>query len=385
MRMRQKYTIADRRKLLAGFDPALSSSKGYAKANGIDWGTWRSWLKKKDVIMTKRINVKKTTLGGQGRRESIPFASEMVAFMESVRGGEHHLTHSHLITFMKNHHWDWYEEYINNKKNDDTAYRSLLRLCQRFSTRYRYSQQVPVPTKVPQAVLAETKATFAAAFWEKFRDTAAEDIINVDETAVYYDMPPTKTLAKIGGSSKVDKDQKHSDRMTAVLSIRSNGEKLPILFIVKGQPGGTIEQNEIPTYPDGHVYVVQKKAWMDTRVWEIYLSDLLKFEINGPSVIVADNLDAHVSKDSYNRVSSELFSVLEPLPKNSTSVCQPLDVGVMGPLKSKLRSKWLHERPVVTAAQKRLAMIQRTIQVWDDIPCSVISGSFTKALPKPDL
>ncbi|RQM23507.1 hypothetical protein B5M09_004631 [Aphanomyces astaci] len=358
MRMRQKYTIADRRKLLAGFDPALSSSKGYAKANGIDWGTWRSWLKKKDVIMTKRINVKKTTLGGQGRRESIPFASEMVAFMES---------------------------YINNKKNDDTAYRSLLRLCQRFSTRYRYSQQVPVPTKVPQAVLAETKATFAAAFWEKFRDTAAEDIINVDETAVYYDMPPTKTLAKIGGSSKVDKDQKHSDRMTAVLSIRSNGEKLPILFIVKGQPGGTIEQNEIPTYPDGHVYVVQKKAWMDTRVWEIYLSDLLKFEINGPSVIVADNLDAHVSKDSYNRVSSELFSVLEPLPKNSTSVCQPLDVGVMGPLKSKLRSKWLHERPVVTAAQKRLAMIQRTIQVWDDIPCSVISGSFTKALPKPDL
>ncbi|RHY89777.1 hypothetical protein DYB35_004095 [Aphanomyces astaci] len=357
MRAYTRYTNAQRRKHLAEFAATATSSRSYARDNNIDWGTWRGWLRNKDAIETKRCNGKRTSLGGQGRHESIPFAEDLHAFMNDRLPGE--------------------------QEGDDRAYHSLLRLCQRFTARYRFSQQVPCVTKVPQEVLAETKAAFVDEFWEKFRSTAPQDIINVDETSVYYDMPPKKTLSKIGGSSKVDREEKHSDRLTAVLSIQSNGEKLPILFIVKGTPGGSIDRDEVPTYPAGHVYVVQKKAWMDTRVWEIYLTELLKFEILGPSVILADNLDCHVSSASYECVSTELFSVLEPLPKNSTSVCQPLDVGVMGPLKSKLRSKWLHEAPVVTAAEKRLAMILRTVAVWDDMSSSVITRSFEKALPKP--
>ncbi|KAF0714289.1 Aste57867_3929 [Aphanomyces stellatus] len=233
-----------------------------------------------------------------------------------------------------------------------------------------------------QTELAELRDNFAASFWEKFRAVAPSDIINVDETPVYYDSPPRKTLARIGASSNVNKSQKHADRLTAVLSIRSNGDKLPILFIVKGKPGGLVDKQEIPTYPEGHVYVVQENAWIDKEVWQIYLTELLKFEITGPSVLVADNLDSHVTQDAYDTVSSELFSILEPLPKNSTSFCQPLYVGVMGPLKSKLRAEWLHEKPVVTAAEKRLAMILRTIKVWDAIPSSLIRRSFEKALPK---
>ncbi|RHY14123.1 hypothetical protein DYB32_010874 [Aphanomyces invadans] len=378
-----RYTMAQRRQFLTDFDQSSMSSKEYARSNNIDWGTWRGWLKRKESIMTTKRNAKRSSLGGQGRKEMIPFASELLDFMNQVRDGEHHLTHTHMVTFMKTHHMDWFQDYVASKKSDDHAYCSLLKLCQRFSQRHRFSQRVPCVTKEPQVDLAEKKATFAAAFWDKFASTAAEDIVNVDETSVYYDMPPTKTLAKIGGSSKVDCEQKHSDRLTAVLTVRSNGEKLPILFIVKGAPGGPIEQNEVPLYPPGHVYVVQKKAWMDTRVWELYLTELLKFEIRGPSVIVADNLDCHVSKASYDNVSSQLFSVLEPLPKNSTSVCQPLDVGVMGPLKSKLRSKWLREAPVVTAAEKRMAMIKRTIEAWDEMSSDLISRSFIKAIPKP--
>ncbi|RHY98005.1 hypothetical protein DYB37_004741 [Aphanomyces astaci] len=336
-------------------------------------------LQREDAILNKKVNGKKATLGGQGRHESIPFASDMAAFMKDVCDQEHILTHTHLISFMKLHHMEWLEEYLAAKTNDDRAYHSLMRLCQRFSLRYRYSQRVPCVSRLTQAVLMETRDNFAAAFWDKFRDTAAEDIINVDETSVYYDMPPGKTLAPIGGSSKVDKSQKHSDRMTAVLTIR---EKLPILFIVKGEPGGSIETEEVPTYPAGHVYAVQHKAWMDKHVWQMYLTELLKFEITGPTVILADNLDCHVSEASVDTVSTELFGILEPLPKNSTSVCQPLDVGVMGPLKSKLRKKWLTEKPVVTAAEKRLAMIQRTIQAWEEMPCDLIRSSFEKALPQ---
>ncbi|ETV97383.1 hypothetical protein H310_09717 [Aphanomyces invadans] len=103
---------------------------------------------------------------------------------------------------------------------------------------------------------------------------------------------------------------------------------------------------------------------MDTRVWEMYLTDLLKYEIEGPSVIVADNLDCHVCQASHDKVSSELFSVLEPLPKSSTIALE------VAP-----------KAPVTTAAEKRLVMIKRTIAAWEEMPTSLIPCSFEKAIP----
>ena len=43
------------------------------------------------------------------------------------------------------------------------------------------------------------------------------------------------------------------------------GTKLPIMFIVRDEVGGEIEDTELGAYPPGHLYCVQKKAWMDRR------------------------------------------------------------------------------------------------------------------------
>lgn len=57
-----------------------------------------------------------------------------------------------------------------------------------------------------------------------------------------------------------DECAKTSARLSAVLTVRASGEKLPILFIVKGEPGGAAERKEVPTYPKVHVYTVQRNA-----------------------------------------------------------------------------------------------------------------------------
>ncbi|KAH9153416.1 hypothetical protein AeRB84_004335, partial [Aphanomyces euteiches] len=106
-------------------------------------------------------------------------------------------------------------------------------------------------------------------------------------------------------------------------------EKLPILFIIKGEKGGYIEQDELQDYPQPHAYFVQKKAWMDGDGWKYFLSDFMRSEVRGPTLFVVDNFAAHVSDQSYSIVEEELSSYLCPLPKNCTSVLQPLDVGVM--------------------------------------------------------
>ncbi|RLO11789.1 hypothetical protein DYB28_011002 [Aphanomyces astaci] len=74
---------------------------------------------------------------------------------------------------------------------------------------------------------------------------------------------------------------------------------------------------------------------MNQRVWSYYLREVLMPDIDCPSVVLADNLKCHVSKKSYKILEDELFSAayLQPLPANTTSVLQPLDVGVMGPFK----------------------------------------------------
>ncbi|RHY80954.1 hypothetical protein DYB31_016729, partial [Aphanomyces astaci] len=162
----------------------------------------------------------------------------------------------------------------------------------------------------------------AAHFHTKYADYPKSTILNADETGLYFDMPPGSTLAEIGQPSKVDKVQKHSERVTALLTIRAD-VKLPIMFVVRGKPGGTIDKKEIPTYPPGHWYAVQENAWMEERVWLTYLDELSNYLLDS-SVLLVDNLECHVSEKAHDKIAEASFSVIEPLPPNSTSKCQQL-------------------------------------------------------------
>ncbi|RLO08436.1 hypothetical protein DYB28_000920 [Aphanomyces astaci] len=137
---------------------------------------------------------------------------------------------------------------------------------------------------------------------------------------------------------------------------------MPLLLIVKGRPGGDIATKEVPTYPAGPVYAVQKTAYMNQRVWNMYLREVLKPELDCPS--------------------DELYSgaFLQPLPANTTSFLQPLDVGVMGPFKQMCHTEWIKVDKVVTAAEKRLVMIKRAIKVWDGMKEDTLHKPFEKAL-----
>ncbi|RHY27075.1 hypothetical protein DYB32_007071 [Aphanomyces invadans] len=175
--------------------------------------------------------------------------------------------------------------------------------------------------------------------------------------------------------------------MTTALTVTTDVGKLPLMIIMKRKSGGRIEKDEFPSFPAGPYYAVHDNAWMDSRVWAQYFRDVLGERIEGRSVFLVDNFDAHVSDESYKIMYDELGTHLCPLPPNSTSVCQPLDVGVMVPFNRNLRNLWLYEEQVVgddedpyslSAKQKRMAMVKRAIAAWDlvteDVICQGCKG-----------
>ncbi|KAG6941940.1 hypothetical protein JG688_00018397 [Phytophthora aleatoria] len=67
---------------------------------------------------------------------------------------------------------------------------------------------------------------------------------------------------------------------------------------------------------------------MDAQVWLFYLRSLLAQHILEGSVLLVDNLVCPISDESETIVKKESRSIQQALPKNSTSVCLPLDVGM---------------------------------------------------------
>ncbi|KAH9191045.1 hypothetical protein AeNC1_006979 [Aphanomyces euteiches] len=115
---------------------------------------------------------------------------------------------------------------------------------------------------------------FGAAFQHEYVGLDEDSIYNVDETGMYYDLSHKIIRAVCGRSSRASGGEKHSYRMIAVLTVRADGAKLPILFIIKGSSGGSIEREELPKYPPGDFYAVQERSWMNARVWKAYLEEV---------------------------------------------------------------------------------------------------------------
>ncbi|POM68138.1 Hypothetical protein PHPALM_15740 [Phytophthora palmivora] len=69
-------------------------------------------------------------------------------------------------------------------------------------------------------------------------------------------------------------------------------------------------------------------------------------------------------------MADKVFYIVYSLPANCTSTSQPLDVGIMGPLKTEPNN----------AHEKRVDIIKRTITAWNSISEKTVQSNFTKAI-----
>ncbi|GES81535.1 tigger transposable element-derived protein 6-like [Rhizophagus clarus] len=162
-----------------------------------------------------------------------------------------------------------------------------------------------------------------------------ENVFNCDETGLYWELKPSKTLS-IGPFSRIKKSK---NRITLLLTFNATGSvKLSALFIHKYQTPRDligIDKSKLPID-----YFWNKKAWMQTSIWNKYL-ELLNQRMkkrNKKILLLVDNAPVH----SISNPELLINITIHYLPSNTTAHLQPADAGIINSFKIPVTSETIH-------------------------------------------
>ncbi|KAE9243127.1 hypothetical protein PF002_g8403 [Phytophthora fragariae] len=305
---------------------------------------------------------------------------------------------SHVWVFVKEEYSEFTSAYLAKNKEE-----SLGRMMRRIVYQRGFSFRRPTKSVLSTLDLEAEQRKFASEVGSKISATYARScIFNADETAVYYDDTPTRIISERGAKKGVKiKGRVRSERASVLLIVSATGQKLRPLIIFKGQSGVRVEE-EVQGHSDRVMATVQTNTWMDSRVWrDVFIENAWGGFVcdtqPGPLAIYVDNLKCHVSTKAQDAFATWGTEVV-PLPKNTISVLQPLDVGVMGPFKQKLRAITLsYELSVIRETnrvplrerllklqrlpvpEKRKRLVERVVAAWDAVSESSIKKAWSKA------
>ena len=214
-----------------------------------------------------------------------------------------------------------------------------------------------------------------------------QDIINMDEVPLTFDLPLTRTVNKQGESSVPLKTTGHEKtHFTCILSCTASGEKLPPMVIFKRI---TMPKEKLPK---GIVVRVNKKGWMDEKMMETWLTECYGKRPGGffrrnKALLVMDSIRAHITQ-TIKRAVTSTNAINAIIPGGTTKYLQPLDISVNRPFKLKMRNEWEKwmtegEKSFTKTGRMRRATFAEVCQwiltAWGAIKKSTITNGFKKA------
>jgi len=159
------------------------------------------------------------------------------------------------------------------------------------------------------------------------------NIFNFDETGLFIKMMPDKSYAFKRINVKGFKKAK--ERVSILLGASMIGEKMPLLLIGKSKNPRSFKNKCIDD--NFCMYANNKTAWMTKEIFLNYFTKINSNMIKGNRniLVLIDNCTAHKIEDFSN--IKFVF-----LPANTTSLIQPLDMGIIRNFKLKYRQAFLN-------------------------------------------
>ncbi|OWZ14769.1 hypothetical protein PHMEG_00011698, partial [Phytophthora megakarya] len=236
---RRHYSMKQKRDALVSTE-GMSQRKA-ASAQGVSRWTLTTWRRRQGDIFAFRGS-EKALSRAPGRPEILPFKVELNTFMKDTRRGSRSLTASIMTSYVRDEHASWLDGYVKDKKGHFYSLRDAASaptaVC--IPPRIRSADASWVEGSILYKTLYEkledletVQQDFAKFFKRTYGAYKPSEIFNCDETGIYFDMPPGKILFEKGKSAAITAQQKHSARLTTVCTIRGDGVKLHLLFIVR--------------------------------------------------------------------------------------------------------------------------------------------------------
>lgn len=169
---------------------------------------------------------------------------------------------------------------------------------------------------------------------QKVSQYALKDVFNCDESGLFYQMAPDRTIAPSSFAGR----KKQKARFTFLAGCNADGtERFPLMFI-----GNSCKPrcfNKKTGEELGLYYRNNKKAWMNSSLcfeWLKYIDNEIGKQPDRKILLLMDNCSAHGSKET---LPSLQHVEVEFLPPNTTSKLQPLDAGIIAAMKVRYRRR----------------------------------------------
>ena len=124
----------------------------------------------------------------------------------------------------------------------------------------------------------------ASLFWNEVHSTIKNNglgrcnIVNMDESPIFFNMVPKKKIAKRGKKTILIKTQNQEKvRISIILTISADGDKLKPLIIFKGKTGGLIEKNlskNLYIIANKYVICVNQNAWATDSIIKVWFNNI---------------------------------------------------------------------------------------------------------------
>ncbi|KAG0439047.1 Tigger transposable element-derived protein 1 [Dictyocoela muelleri] len=206
-----------------------------------------------------------------------------------------------------------------------------------------------------------------------------KNIFNCDETALYYKSVPKKRFVTYDDNLKGIKFNK--TRITVLLTCNMVGDKLNPIVI--GHYKTPIPLRNFSTEDLGVTYTHSSKAWMTSSLFSVYLKQLNgeMSKENRKILLLLDNASSHPNAYLSN---IELLFYL----KNTTSLIQPLDMGIIKAFKNHYFNELINSIDYDFLSNDFLGFNSINIKdaiilisiAWDNINKETITNCFKKGV-----
>ena len=202
-----------------------------------------------------------------------------------------------------------------------------------------------------------------------------DNVFNLDETGLFWQLLPNKTMAFRG--ERCTGGKKSKQRITLLVGANMSGsEKFPLLVIGNSKRPRAFKNKVIPVN-----YKANSKAWMTAELFKETLREWNeRLSQQGRRVLLClDNFSGHSPELQLSNIQLVFF------PPNTTAKSQPMDQGIIENLKRHYKKLLLHRRIEAMDEGKEfkftlldaLHVVQRA---WEQVSELTIRNCFAKAM-----